>query len=91
MNSLEKDLLDLIISTCRLPAPAPGERHPDTPLLGPESPLGIDSLDAVEIVVAVQKQYGVRIDAEQTARRVLGSLQTLASFIRENRPAAGTC
>jgi acyl carrier protein len=83
MEALEKELLELIIDICRIPGESP-PITPDTPLIGPESPLGIDSLDAVEIVVAVQKKYHVRIDAEKTARQVLQSLRTLADFIRQH-------
>lgn len=55
------------------------------PLIGPDSPLGLDSLDSLEILVAVEKKYGVRIAHESSARRVLASLDTLVAFVRENR------
>jgi acyl carrier protein len=84
MEALERELLGLIVDICRIPGDIPPITE-DTPLIGPESPLGIDSLDAIEIVVGVQKKYHVRIDAEQTARQVLQSLRTLADFIRRNR------
>ncbi|MBW2163113.1 MAG: acyl carrier protein [Deltaproteobacteria bacterium] len=67
--------------------PIPDVLPLDAPLIGPDSPLGLDSLDAVEIVVAVQKDYGVHIDAQKTCRRVLESLRTLADFIRKQRKA----
>jgi acyl carrier protein len=54
-------------------------------LIGPESPLGIDSLDAVEIVFTVQNRYLVRIDSEETSRKVMASLATLADFVRRQR------
>ena len=43
-------------------------------------------LDAVEIVVEIQRRYNVRIDAQETSRQVLQSLSTLAAFIRAHRP-----
>jgi len=46
---------------------------------------GLDSLDAVEIVVAVQKKYGVRIGGQDSSREVLRSLRVLADFIRRER------
>ena len=54
-------------------------------MIGPDSPLGLDSLDSLEILVAVEKKYGVRIAHESSARRVLASLDTLVAFVRENR------
>ncbi|OEU60671.1 MAG: acyl carrier protein [Desulfuromonadales bacterium C00003094] len=79
--TLEKELKELIIDACNVPD-AP-EEFPDTaPLIGPDSPLGLDSLDAVELVVAVQKRFGVRIGGEDTSREVLESIETLAAFIR---------
>ena len=86
-EGLEKELGDLIIKICNVSVPIPDVLPPDAPLIGPESPLGLDSLDAVEIVVAVQKEYGVHIDAQETGRRVLESLRTLANFIRKQSKA----
>ncbi|MEN8189643.1 MAG: phosphopantetheine-binding protein [Thermodesulfobacteriota bacterium] len=80
------ELLALVRDTCRLPE---SEYRPDEimdqPLIGPESPLGIDSLDAIEIVVAVQNRYGVRIESMESSRLVLATFGTLYAFIEENR------
>ena len=84
---LEQELHDLIVKICNVSMPIPDALLPDAPLIGPDSPLGLDSLDAVEIVVAVQKEYGVHIDAQETGRRVLESLRTLADFIRRQSKA----
>ncbi|PXF58676.1 MAG: acyl carrier protein [Deltaproteobacteria bacterium] len=86
-EGLEKELGDLIIKICNVSIPIPDALLPDAPLIGPDSPLGLDSLDAVEIVVAVQKKYGVHIDAQETGRRVLETLRTLADFIRRQSKA----
>jgi acyl carrier protein len=89
LDPLEKELSEMIQVICRFPGPPPGDVSPDTPLIGPESPFGLDSLDAVEIVVAVQRKYKVRIDNQETSRRILQSLRTLAEFVRARgqRPA----
>ncbi|MBW1965759.1 MAG: acyl carrier protein [Deltaproteobacteria bacterium] len=63
-DGLEQELHDLIVKICNVSAPIPDALLPDAPLIGPDSSLGLDSLDAVEIVVAVQKEYGVHIDAQ---------------------------
>jgi len=85
LDDLEQELAEMIVKTCRVADPLPAEISPEAPLIGPDSPFGLDSLDAVEVVVAVQRQYNIRIDAQETSRRVLQSLRTLADFIRSRR------
>lgn len=85
LDGLEQELSDMIIDTCRVEAPLTQEITPDTPLIGPDSPYGLDSLDAVEVVVAVQRKYQIRIEAQETSREVLRSLRTLADFIRSQQ------
>jgi acyl carrier protein len=90
LDALEKELYGMIAETCRVTEMPPEEPSPDAPLVGPDSAFGLDSLDAVEIVVAVQRKYNVRIDAQESSRRVLQSLRTLAEFIRSRQQAAAT-
>jgi len=85
MEQLEKELLELICQTCNVSPEAGRDVSMTGPLIGPMSQLDLDSLDAMEIVVVVQKKYGTRIDSEQTSRKVLESIRTLARFIKENR------
>ncbi len=79
-QQLEQQLKKLIIESCGIPD-ASEDFSSDAPLIGPESPLGLDSLDAVEIVVAVQKAFDVRIGGEESSREVLQSIKTLAEFL----------
>ncbi len=88
-TALERELLAAICETCNIKEVDQEAMTADEPLLGPDSRLGLDSLDALEIVVLVQKRYGVRIESEQTSRMVLQSLATLAEHIR-TRIAAQT-
>ena len=81
-TALEQELLAAICETCNIKEVDQEAMTADEPLLGPDSRLGLDSLDALEIVVLVQKRYGVRIESEQTSRMVLQSLATLAAHIR---------
>ncbi len=83
-QELEQQLKALIIDACGV-EDAPEDFPGDAPLIGPESPLGLDSLDAVEVVVTIQKKYGIRIGGEDTSREVLRSIDTLAAFIRAER------
>ena len=85
MDELEKELVGMICEVCKIKGPIPEDIPLEAPLIGPESPLDIDSLDAVEIVFTVQNRYKVRIDSEETSRKVLASLGSLADFVRDNR------
>ncbi len=81
MEPLERELLELICTTCNFDDVEMNTVDRHAPLIGPESPLGADSLDALEIAVTIQRQYGVRMDSENTTRNVLQSLATLAEYI----------
>lgn len=61
----------------------------DTPLFGPDS-IGLDSLDALQISIAVEKEYGVAIGDPAAARDALGSLGVLREWILERLPDAGS-
>ncbi len=86
-DNFERELAELIIKFCNVEDVSPQDIPADAPLIGPDSPFGLDSLDAVEVVVAVQKTYGVRIGGKDSGREVLQSLKTLADFIRLKQPA----
>lgn len=53
----------------------------DVPLFGPESPLDLDSLDGLQISMALQQHYGVRIADPKELRRVLTSINDLAAYL----------
>src|SRR5450759_4367054 len=57
----------------------------DEPLFGPDSRLDLDSLDGLQLSVAIQKRYGIRIADSKDLRRALASLTSLASYIATHR------
>ncbi len=82
IGEFERELMAMIVEICNIPEPLPGNFSEDSPLIGPDSLLGLDSLDALEIIVSAQKRYNVRIDKQETGRKVLATLMTLSEFIR---------
>lgn len=58
-----------------------------TPLFGPES-IGLDSLDALQMTIAVEKEYGLAIGDPATAREALQNLGVLRDWISNRLPAA---
>ena len=59
----------------------------DEPWFGPDSRLDLDSLDALQISVAIQKKYKVRMADSKDTRRALASLRFLAEYLRSQQPA----
>jgi len=80
IEELQEQLKALIVDACKVVDP-PDDFLVDAPLMGPDSPLGLDSLDAVEIVFVIQKTFDIRIGGEDTSRKVLETTRTLADFI----------
>lgn len=60
----------------------PLEITDDEPLFGEEG-LGLDSIDVLEVVASVEKEFGVRIQSQEEGERVLQNIETLASFVDE--------
>lgn len=86
MNELHQELKAFIIETMNLEDITPAEIGDDTPLFADEG-LDLDSIDALELALALKKKYGVVIEAnDEASRQHLRSVSTLASMI-ENRRA----
>jgi len=66
----------------------PEEIADDQPLFGPGS-LGLDSVDALQLVVALDKNYGLKIPDAAKARAVLGSVNAIAAAIEAHQAAKG--
>lgn len=78
--SFKHELKQLLISACNKDA-VPNDIPDDAALLGEASVLGLDSLDVLQINVALQQRYGVRIEDGKHARRVMKSINALADFV----------
>ena len=61
----------------------PEELTDAEPLFGKESRLGLDSLDAVELVVMIQRNYGIPQKAFEKRKELFQNLRTLAEFVRD--------
>ena len=84
MNQLESELKELIISALNLEDLTPDDIADDMPLFN--EGLGLDSIDALELGLAIKKKYNIVLDEEsQELRKHFASVASLASFIAENR------
>ena len=80
-------LKTLIVETLKLDDVRPEEIPDDEPLFG--SPrFGLDSIDALELVLAIEKEFGVKIGSSEESRRALGSVNTLAAYLRAHPAGA---
>jgi acyl carrier protein len=75
-----------IVRCLRMPIAAE-EIKDDLPLFN--EGLGLDSIDALEIVLELQRSFGVEITDEQVGKRVLRSVATIVDFIESRRQPAG--
>jgi len=75
------DLKRLIIKACNRPE-SPDTLDDDAELIGPGSPLGLDSLDVLQVSLALTQQYQIRLEDSKEARRALRSVRALALFLR---------
>ena len=84
MQELKGQIKEMIVRDLKLQGVSPEEIEDDAPLF--EEGLGLDSLDAVELVVLVQKHFDVQIEDMDEGQAAFRSINTLAEFI-ENRRA----
>ncbi len=81
MPDLKDRIRSLLIEKLRLEDVKPEDIKDDTPLFG--EGLGLDSIDALELVVALEKEFGIKIEDEDVGVKVFQNIDTLATFIQE--------
>jgi acyl carrier protein len=85
--ALVLELKKLIIETLKLEEVTPEDIEDEGQLFG--DGLGLDSIDALELVVALEKNYGVVIADSEVGERVFRSVNTLAQFVKEQSAISG--
>lgn len=83
-NAFRSELKAYILAAVDKEEPA-GGLGDEEPWFGPESRLDLDSLDALQISMAIQKKYGLRMPDSKDTRRALSSLLTLAEHLHSHQ------
>ncbi len=83
MEQLIAELKEKIIETLDLIDVKPSDFKEDELLVG--GPLGIDSIDILELAMMIDRDYGIKIDNKELGQKVFASLKTLAEHIHKNR------
>ena len=83
---LRQKIKELIVSSLRLEGVEPASIADDSPLFG--AGLGLDSIDALELVVALEQGFGIKIADGEVGKEAFASVNTLAEFVAGKKPAA---
>lgn len=83
MEQLIKDLKSQIIETLKLSDITPDDIDENEPLIG--DGLGLDSIDTLELIVLMEKKYGVAVPDIKIGREVFASVSAMAAYIEKNR------
>jgi len=84
MEQLKQELKESLIETLNLEDMTPGQIEDAAPLFGDEG-LGLDSIDALEIILILERNYGIRVENPSEGKAIFYSVDTLADFITANR------
>ncbi|GAC1629736.1 MAG: xanthomonadin biosynthesis acyl carrier protein XanC [Nevskia sp.] len=90
MTAAELELAQVLIEALNLEGKDAASIDPEAPLFGDYGTgWGLDSIDALEIALAIQQRYGVELRAEdETSRKAFASLRELAVFVAQRRTVA---
>ncbi len=83
MEALILELKEEIIKALNLEEMTPEDIDTDAPLFG--EGLGLDSIDALELIVLLEKKYGIKLANPSEGKAIFKSVATIADFVSKNR------
>ena len=85
-SSAERELAELLVASLNLEGVSAADIDPEAPLFG--DGLGLDSIDALELALAISKQYGFQLRSDSDAnRQIFASLRALSAHVEAHRAA----
>jgi acyl carrier protein len=85
MDELIDKLKQEVIQQLNLEDISAEDIDPDAPLFG--EGLGLDSIDALELIVLLEKNYGIKIEDPKDGKKIFFSIRTMAEYIAEHKKA----
>lgn len=86
LTPAELALAELLVESLNLDGVAPAEIAPEAPLFG--AGLGLDSIDALELSLAISKRYGFQLRSDNDENRLIfASLRALSAHVEANKTA----
>lgn len=83
MKELIQDLKEHIIEVLNLEDMTPADIENDAPLFG--EGLGLDSIDALELIVMMEKEYGIKLKNPAEGKEIFKSVNVMAQYVNEHR------
>lgn len=83
MSDTKTILKEQIIEALNLQGMTPADIEDNAPLFG--EGLGLDSIDSLELMVLLERNYGIKIEDAREGRNILNSIETMANYIDANR------
>ena len=87
MDKFMLELKENMIEILDLQDFSPEDFEDDQPLFG-DNGLGLDSIDALELIVMLEKEYNIKIDNPEEGKSILTSVNSIAEYIKENNNIA---
>lgn len=84
MEELILTLKQQMIEVLNLEEMTPDDINTDAPLFGEEG-LGLDSIDALELIVLLEKKYGIRLENSAEGKAIFKNVRTIAEYVQEHR------
>jgi acyl carrier protein len=85
IEDLKSEIKLLILETLNIKNVKPEDIDEAIPIFSKESSLQLDSIDGIELIMAIQKKYEVRIADQNLARSVLESVNSIAEFVAREK------
>lgn len=85
MEELISELKEKIIRALNLEEMTPDELDADSALFGEGLGLGLDSIDALELIVLLEKDYGIKLASPSAGKAIFKDIRTIAEYVSEHR------
>ncbi|MBN1197840.1 MAG: acyl carrier protein [Bacteroidales bacterium] len=80
-DDLKLEIKNLIMTTLNITDIDPADIDDNEPLFGGSNALTLDSVDGIEIIMAMQRKYGIRMNDQNLARQIIQSINSIAEFV----------